>query len=236
MCTVSIVTVCYNALNNLRKTIESSLRQTLPDVEFVIIDGASSDGTVDYLKGITDSRVRWISEKDDGIFDAMNKGVRMARGEWVIFMNAADTFASEDTLQQVFTNAGVASADIIYGDVIKNGKVKEAEPPHNAHRMFFCHQCAFVRTALQLQVPFDTKYRMSADFKFFKTMIRQKRQFVQLHFPIANFDTQGVSNTRRSAGILENIKIVKEVDNLSSKIRLLPRLSFQYLACKLRGR
>lgn len=236
MCRVTVVTVCYNAIDSLRRTLEDSLRQTFADVEFVVVDGASGDGTAEYLRGISDKRVRWVSEKDNGIYDAMNKGVRMARGEWVIFMNAADTFADADVLSRVFGDAtAVINADVIYGDVLKNGKVKEAEAPHNSHRMFFCHQCALVRRQLLLENPFDTKYKMSADFKFFKQMIQQQRRFMQLHFAIANFDTTGVSNSRRADGLLENIRIVKEVDGLKERLRLLPRLLFQYYMRKLKN-
>ena len=104
--------------------------------------------------------IRWISEPDKGIYDAMNKGIRMAEGEWVIFMNAGDVFASDDTLSKVFSVE--RDADVIYGDVIKGDSIKKAESPHNGHRMYFCHQSAFVRTSCLKEFPFDIQHRMSA--------------------------------------------------------------------------
>ena len=164
----------------------------------------------------------------------MNKGVRMAQGEWVIFMNAGDTFASDDTLQRVFGSP--QNADVIYGDVIKGELVKEAEAPRNAHRMFYCHQSAFVRTRCLREFPFDIRHRMSADFKQVKQLYLSGKTFLQLDFPVANFDTQGVSNKNRSAGLYDNIQVIRETDSLWEQMKLLPRLYFTYLLCKIRGK
>ena len=121
--------------------MNSLLHQSYAHIDYVIIDGASTDGTPEML-GKTEG-VRWISEPDMGIYDAMNKGIRMAEGEWVIFMNAGDVFASDDTLSKVFSVE--RDADVIYGDVIKGDSIKKAEPPHNGHRMYFCHQRRIIR-------------------------------------------------------------------------------------------
>ena len=231
---VTIITVCMNHAKGLAKTIESVARQTWQAKEYLIVDGASTDGTMEVIRQHADAITRWISEPDEGIYDAMNKGVQIAQGAWVIFMNAGDTFASEDTLQRVFGEA--QEADVIYGDVVKGKTVKKAEAPHNAHRMFFCHQSAFVRANCLRVYPFDTRHRMSADFKQIKQLYLSGKKFRQLDFPVANFDTQGVSNTKRSAGLYDNILVIRETDSLAEQIRLLPRLYFTYLLCKLRGK
>ena len=231
---VTIITVCRNHAKGLEKTIQSVESQTWQKKEYLVIDGASTDNTIEVIRQHEASITQWISEPDLGIYDAMNKGVRLVHGHWVIFMNAGDTFASTDTLQRVFQES--QEADVIYGDVIKGGNVKKAEAPHNAHRMFFCHQSAFVRTSCLRVYPFDTSHRMSADFKQIKQLYLNGKTFRQLDFPIANFDTQGVSNTSRSAGLYDNIRVIRETDSLWEQARLLPRLYFTFFLCKIRGK
>ena len=231
---VTIITVCRNHAQELERTIRSVESQTWQEKEYLVIDGASTDDTLDVIKAHEVSITRWVSEPDQGIYDAMNKGVRMAQGEWVIFMNAGDTFASDDTLQRVFGSP--LDADVIYGDVIKGELVKKAEDPRNAHRMFYCHQSAFVRTRCLREFPFDIRHRMSADFKQVKQLYLSGKTFRQLDFPVANFDIQGVSNRNRSAGLYDNIQVIRETDSLWEQMKLLPRLYFTYLLCKIRGK
>lgn len=231
---VTIITVCRNNAQGLERTIRSVESQTWQKKEYLVIDGASTDETFTVIKSHEAQITRWVSESDNGIYDAMNKGVRMAQGIWVIFMNAGDTFASADTLGRVFGNP--QEADVIYGDVIKGGTVKKAETPRNSHRMFFCHQSAFVRRSCLMEFPFDTKHRMSADFKQIKQLYLSGKKFLQLNFPVAVFDTQGVSNTSRSAGLYDNILVIRETDTPADQLRLLPRLYFTYLLCRLRGK
>ena len=231
---VTIITVCRNHAQELERTIRSVESQTWQEKEYLVIDGASTDDSLDVIKAHEASITRWVSEPDQGIYDAMNKGVKMAQGEWVIFMNAGDTFAGDDTLQRVFGNP--LDADVIYGDVIKGELVKKAEAPRNAHRMFYCHQSAFVRTSCLREFPFDIRHRMSADFKQVKQLYLSGKRFRQLDFPVANFDTQGVSNRNRSAGLYDNIQVIRETDRLWEQVRLLPRLWITYLICRIRGK
>lgn len=239
---VTVITVCYNPGEMLQKTIGCVASQTYGAIEYIIVDGGSTDGTARWLASSAPPRIdRWISEKDGGIYDAMNKGSQMATGDWIIFMNAGDTFYSPHTLADIFDNINCQSAGVIYGDVAKldkNGNpfIKKAEPVHNSHRMFFCHQSALVRRELLLSHPFDTSHRLSADFKFFKTLIRGNVPFVKLDIPVAFFDTTGISNTRRSTGLRDNIEVIREVDTAAGKLKLLPRLYLTYLLCRLRGR
>ena len=231
---VTIITVCRNHAQELERTIRSVESQTWQEKEYLVIDGASTDDSLDVIKAHEASITRWVSEPDQGIYDAMNKGVKMAQGEWVIFMNAGDTFAGDDTLQRVFGNP--LDADVIYGDVIKGELVKKAEAPRNAHRMFYCHQSAFVRTSCLREYPFDIRHKMSADFKQVKQLYLNGKRFRQLDFPVANFDTQGVSNKNRSAGLYDNIQVIRETDRLWEQVRLLPRLWITYLICRIRGK
>lgn len=231
---VSVVTVCWNASGMLERTMKSVMSQTYEEMEYIIVDGASTDGTLELLEKHADRITRWVSEPDKGIYDAMNKAVGMANGEWTIFMNAGDVFAADDVLKKVFSVS--RQADVIYGDVLKGGVVKKALSPRNSHRMYFCHQSAFVRTGLLKEFPFDISHKMSADFKQMKQLWLAGKQFLQLDFPIAEFDVQGVSNTNRSAGLWDNICIIREVDSLWKQMELLPRLYFVWLSCRVRGK
>lgn len=238
---LSIVTVCRNDRAGLQRTIDSVRALTDRCFEYIVVDGASTDGSTDVIRANSDIIDRWVSEPDGGIYDAMNKGARMASGRWVIFMNAGDAFASPDVLDRIFAADFAADTAVIYGDVAKaDGRggitVKPASEPRNSHRMFFCHQSALTRRDLLLSHPFDTAHRMSADFKFFKTLIVAGHRFVHVPVAVALFDTGGVSNTRRSAGLADNIRVICEVDRPSRRMRLLPRIFFTYIMCKLRGK
>lgn len=234
---ITVITVCRNSSKLLEHTIQSIISQDYSNFEFIIVDGDSTDNTLEVIKKYEKKIDKWVSEADKGIYDAMNKGVRMAIGDYCIFMNAGDAFASSGVLSQVFSEP--IEADVIYGDVIKtdkNGNIlkKQAEAPHNAHRMYFCHQSAFTRTDCLRDYPYDTKYTMSADFKLYKTLWKKGKKFKQIHIPISIFDTNGVSNTNRSEGLAQNIAIISEVDDWINKIKLLPRLFFVYSMVKLR--
>lgn len=229
---ISVVTVCWNALEQLRKTVDNVSTLKYDNLEYVVIDGASTDGSVDYLNSKREIIDILVSEPDKGIYDAMNKGARLATGDFVIFMNAGDTFASTHVLDRL--SPYFNGADVVYGSVVRNGVVKPAEEPHNGHRMYFCHQSALTRRDCLLEYPFDTNHRMSADFKQFKQLYLAGKNFVRTDIPVANFDLTGVSNAQRSKGIWDNITVIRETDSLIDRIKLLPRLYFVYFMLKIR--
>lgn len=231
---ITVITVAYQAKEALKVTAESVFNQRYEPLEYIIVDGGSTDGTVELIESFGNKVNQWVSEPDRGIYDAMNKGVRMATGEWIIFLNAGDMFAKNNVLARIFFKT--PEADVIYGDVLKNDHIKKAEPPHNSHRMFFCHQSCLTKRECLLDYPFDTNHKMSADFKFFKLLFKKNKRFLQVNFPIADFDTTGISNTKRAEGLMDNIKVINEVDGLYEKSILLSRLYFVYIMCKLRGK
>ncbi len=239
---ISVITVCLNAAPMLEKTLKSVEAQHCGDIETIVVDGGSTDGTPQVMADYSHVIDKKISEKDNGIYDAMNKGVGMASGEWCIFLNAGDTFASHDTAKAVLEAVGDKAADVVYGGVVKpkpNGGgdfVKPAESPHNGHRMYFCHQSAFIKTSCLRQFPYDTKYTMSADFKLFKLLWKHNKTFLKLDFPVSVFDTGGVSNTNRAEGLRQNIAIIRELDGPADRLRLLPRLYFVLLMLRLRSK
>lgn len=234
---VSVITVTFNAASMLERTLQSVEKQNYKALETIIVDGGSKDGTVDIIRRHSANITRWVSEPDGGIYDAMNKGLRMASGEWVIFMNAGDTFAGDDVLDKIFSQSQQNDADIIYGDVLKDGKVKKAPSEYYLyHRMLFCHQSSLSRRSILLSCPFDTSHRLSADLKFFLTQYLHHARFHYVDFPIANFDTSGVSNSRRSTGLKDNMRVVSETIPMPMRLKFLLRLMVPYVMCKIKGK
>ena len=113
---ITIITVSYNAATSIEPTILSVINQTYPNIEYIVIDGGSNDGTVDIIKKYQNKISYWVSEPDKGIYDAMNKGIRMATGDWINFMNAGDTFFCDTSLNLLFIPEPESDIDIIYGD------------------------------------------------------------------------------------------------------------------------
>ena len=217
---LSIITVAYNALTPLRETAENILAQTFTDYEYLVIDGGSSDGTADCLAELTsrfhDRNIpfHFVSEPDHGIYDAMNKGSKMAKGDWLLFLNAGDLFAAPDVLEKIFekdTNAGV-----IYGDTLcvyqGRQKLYPALPlDHLKQEMAFCHQSAFIRRDLMLQHPYDLSYRICADHHLFLRFYLESCPFDYRPMPIAIYEIAGVSDQNKLKSHREQQRMQKEL-------------------------
>lgn len=196
---ISVITVCYNAAETIEKTIQSVLGQTYRDIEYIIIDGGSTDGTIDVIRKYADKIAYWTSEPDKGIYDAMNKGIRVATGEWINFMNSGDYFSSDAVVENIFQKNSYAGVDVVYGNTwmkyakgISFAKVKKID--YMQKGMPFCHQSSFVRRDAIGQ--FDTNYRIAADYHFFYMSYLEKGTgtFRYIDMPVAVFDARdGVS-------------------------------------------
>lgn len=239
---ISVITVTRNSGSLLERTIKSVAEQDYAAKEYIIVDGNSSDGSVDLISN-SKTVAKWLSEPDKGIYDAMNKGVRMASGKWIIFMNAGDTFASSDSLRRLMEYADAhPEADVVYGDVIRCGAtpeediVKQASDVLKGHRLAFCHQSVICKRADLLENPFDTSHRYSADFKFFKTLEKKGRKFHHVNFPVARFDTTGISTRNRAKGLADNMRVVSEVDGIVKGFPSILHLLPTYLISRLRHR
>lgn len=206
---ISVITVCYNAAPAIEQTMRSVWEQTYPFVEYIVIDGGSTDGTKEKIARSEslfterNYRFRFVSEPDRGIYDAMNKGIRLAEGEWINFMNAGDSFYDRQVLERVFERPVSPSCSILYGDTVLRlafGEVEMAPKPldYLQKKMAFCHQSAFVRTGEMRRRPFDTRYRLAADYDFFYACYLQKQGFEYLGFPVAVFESEeGTSSSNR---------------------------------------
>lgn len=217
--TVSIVTVSYNAAQCIAMTIESVLVQSFTDLEYVFIDGKSTDGTVNIIESFraafTEKGIRYkvISEPDAGIYDAMNKGVREADGQWVLMLNAGDRLADENVLSDVFSGTW-DSADVLYGDVVLYDevyyKVSRAQALETITQdMPFCHQAVFVRRMVLSQYGFDTHYRLAADYNQLLRCYLDGKRFQYAPRIISVYDTAGVSETNFHKTLLEQ-KAIRE--------------------------
>ncbi|MDR0873509.1 MAG: glycosyltransferase [Prevotellaceae bacterium] len=235
----TIITVVFNNRAGFEKTLNSVVSQDFPDVEYIVIDGGSTDGTVEMIKQNEIHITEWISEKDNGIYNAMNKGISRATGDWVCFLNGGDVFADSKVLSKVAQAVENTNAKIVYGNHLmeKNGKKIEiiAKEPCNLHHIWFCHQSAFVRLPLLQRIRFDENHKLSADFKFFKQCYYEKCRFLHLHFPVAVFDKSGISNTERNKGLRDNMAVVKSTDKGFVKWKFLLKLWFVITWRKING-
>ncbi len=233
----TIVTVTYNSKETLEPTIKSVAMQDYKNYEYLVIDGGSTDGTQDIIKKYENNINTWVSERDEGIYDAMNKATRMAKGEWILFLNSGDLFVSHNILSTLAIHMQDCEYDVIYGDILidSNGDriTKEADEPCNMHRMYFCHQSAFVRTKILKEMPFDTRFKMSADLHFFKRCYTNGLSFFHLHEPLVFYDRNGISNTNRVAGLLDNVRVIKDLDKGDEKFIFLLRLYFVIYRIKI---
>jgi glycosyltransferase involved in cell wall biosynthesis len=237
---VSVVTVVYNSVTSIEATIESVLSQSTDKFEYIIIDGGSTDGTLNLIEKYKNRLSYFVSEKDNGIYSAMNKGVNVAKGDYCIFMNSGDAFCHPNVLSEISPVLKSMANGIVYGDVMTVRKegvpvLKRAEEPGNKHRMYFCHQSAFACTHLLKKFPFDETYKMSADFKFFKQCYQHHIPFVHVPIPIAVFNLHGISKVQRLRGLRENIRVISENDRGFEKIRLLLRILPSYLFKQVRS-
>lgn len=198
---ISIVTVSYNAVSTIEQTILSVINQTYPHIEYIIIDGGSTDGTVDIIKKYADKIAYWVSEPDKGIYDAMNKGIKVATGEWINFMNAGDCFANIYCIENIFSHQIEKNIHMIYGDInyIKNEKINYTKAlPISIikHRMPCSHQAMFVRKSFD-NILFDLKYHIAAEYEIIHRILNRsgEKAFLYLPITICNFDANdGISS------------------------------------------
>lgn len=214
---ISVVTVIYNAKDSLEGTISSVIEQTYPRVEYIIIDGGSHDGTVELLREYANRVDYWVSEPDRGIYDAMNKGIAAANGEWILFINAGDEFYSPHTLELLSRDLS-ESADVVYGDVEIRYEdtrvVKRSGRITNLWRgMQFCHQSSAVRRELLVATPFNIDNPIAADLEWFIRAYDSGRPYRYHTGIMSTVSAGGVSDANQLRSVVSIEKAVRCVRN-----------------------
>jgi len=211
---ISVITVNYNDKAGLAKTIESVTNQTLKPYEFIIIDGGSSDGSKELIEQNQDKINYWISEKDKGVYSAMNKGIKAATGDFVIFMNGGDCFADNSVLENVFPDLK-DEYDIYYGDnyKISPGSKRLKTYPEKLRFSFFYsssinHQSTFIRRSLfDTYFYYNENYKIVADWEFFiYTICYMNVPTKYLKKTIALYDFTGISSNPKYSAITQSEK------------------------------
>jgi len=211
---LSIVVVSLNTKNQFLKTIKSINSQKYKNYEIIVVDGNSTDGTLEAIKKMKKNFSQIVIEKDKGIYDAMNKGAQLASGNWIAFLNSGDIFYNSSVLLNIF-KLPIAKKDIIYGDTL----VKNKDINYFAHStifskktivMPFCHQSTMVKTDIIKKNRFFLEYKYSADFNFFVKCFSRKKNFYNSNLIIATVLANGVSDNNRQKVYSENIKILKK--------------------------
>lgn len=218
---LSVITVTYNAEHTLERTLKSVREQTYPAIEHIIVDGNSNDGTVALIHRYENERLKWISEPDKGLYDAMNKGIKMATGDYLCFLNAGDTFYDTDTVQKIFASIDENhSPDILYGEtaiVDDNGRflhMRRLQAPKNLtwksfkHGMVVCHQAFIVKR--ELVEPYDLSYRFSADFDWCIRMMKKAKNIYNTDLILVDYLNTGMTTANRKASLRERYRIMEK--------------------------
>ena len=194
---ISVITICRNCRDDLQRTVRSVVSQTYPNIEYVVVDGGSTDGTMQMLASYQERIDTLISEPDDGIYDALNKGVKVATGEWIICLNAGDTFTSENTLNDVFKTPIAADTSFIYSDFWlcydDGSKILRITDRQQGE---IHHQNAIYRRRLHEQYGYYivTHPYIVSDLLFFLAVPAE--QYQKITTPIAFVKAGGVSDNR----------------------------------------
>lgn len=232
---ISIVTVVYNAVSTIEYTIKSIVSQTYSDLEYIIIDGGSDDGTLEIVMRYTDKIHLIISEKDDGIFDAMNKGLRFATGKYINFMNSGDSIANNKVIEDIFSFSAF-NYDFVFGDTIVNRKeklfLKKAKPffkKRGINAMGICHQSMFIKTELAKKYFFDTDLKLSADYKMVYCIFQEvKPSIFYFNKPISIFDTNNSLSTKEYRKTFKEILKIYHYSSSFQKYSFFLKSSVRY--------
>jgi len=207
----SIITIVINDKVNIEQTILSIIGQSV-NLEYIIIDGGSTDGTLDIIETYKKDIDIIISEKDNGIYDAMNKAIGLASGKWICFMNSGDTFFNKNSIRDLFTNIDT-NIDVVYGnyevEYLKKKKIVKARKIDKIWQgMVFSHQSCFTKRDLLLEYKFNIKNKITADYEFFYTLYRDKKVFKYIPSLVSSVKAGGVSDVKRIHSLINRWSIL----------------------------
>ncbi|MFI5158285.1 MAG: glycosyltransferase family 2 protein [Sphingobacteriales bacterium] len=214
---LSVITIVYNNVKDIERTMLSVLDQTYPSIEYIVVDGLSNDGTLGIIMKYESRISKFTSEKDEGIYDAMNKGLALATGDYVIFMNSGDEFYDADTVAAVFASAD--DADIYYGETEMIDSVGQSlgQRRHKAPKQFtwrgfnlgmsISHQAIYIKRSLI--EPYDRRYQLSADIDWIIRAAKKAKIIVNVNRYVAKYLIGGMSKTKHRQSLAERFDIMK---------------------------
>jgi glycosyltransferase involved in cell wall biosynthesis len=218
---VSIITVVFNDVLHIEATIQSVLAQNYEHVEFIIVDGGSTDGTLDVIKKYENKIDYWVSERDDGIYYAMNRGIDLVSGEWINFMNSGDSFYNSSVIKNTFNYEKNNDVDVIFGhhNVIypykKNIVVKAGDAKLLWKGSQFCHQSSFIKSSLHKINKFNALHRIGADFEFFYNAYKNNKHFKYKDIVVSTVSAGGLSDIKRVDSIVGRWNVIEKTHKVN---------------------
>lgn len=210
---LSVITINYNNALGLKKTLDSVFNQTSKDFEYIVIDGASSDDSVEVIKEYENIITYWVSEPDKGIYNAMNKGIARAKGDYCIFMNSGDVFYEKSTIERVLVN--LDGTAVITGSIKFANGIKEAPSEItlvNFLRNTLAHQSSFIKTALLKKYGYDENYKIVSDWKFWiQVLVLDNLSYKSIDIVVSEYDLTGISITNTALRESERQKVLQSL-------------------------
>lgn len=241
---LTIITIVYNNVRDIERTINSVINQTYKKIEYIVIDGKSTDGTLDIVEKYSNQISKMVSEPDKGIYDAMNKGLALATGDYVLFMNSGDEIYDEHTVQEVFDSS--PGADIYYGETEMYNDNWESlgRRRHEAPEQFdwtsfkygmnISHQAIYIRKSIL--TPYDLKYKYSSDIDWIIKAAKKSSNIVNVHRYVAKYLVGGMSKKKHRESLKERFQIFTKyyglIPNIFNHIIIAGNLLFYFLKHK----
>lgn len=238
---LSVITVVYNNAADIERTMLSVLNQTYPNIEYILVDGLSTDGTLDIIQKYNARLAKLVSEKDKGIYDAMNKGLKLATGDYVLFMNSGDELYANDTVEKIFSTE--PDADIYYGEteIINSNGESMGQRRHKAPEQFtwrgfnlgmsISHQAIYTKRSLI--EPYDSQYQLSADIDWIIRAAKKAKRIVNTRMYVAKYLFGGMSKKKHKQSLIERYYIMREhyglLPTLFNHGIIVAKLSWYYL-------
>lgn len=231
---LSIITVNLNNRDGLQKTIDSVISQTFKDFEWIVIDGGSTDGSKELIEQYADHFAYWVSEPDKGIYNAMNKGIKVAKGDYLQFLNSGDWLCDDTALVRCFSHG--FDVDVAYGDIFFcSGDNKDLfhYPKHLSLRFLYNysigHPASFIKREILQAELYDESLKIVSDWKFFLVQALKNRRFEHLGETIICFDLNGISSTNEDLMNSEREKVIRQEipDMLVADFRLMDEMEAQ---------
>ena len=212
---LSIITINYNNRDGLKKTIDSVVTQTFRDFEWIVIDGDSTDGSHELIEEFAGHFAYWVSEPDKGIYNAMNKGMDQAHGDYLLFLNSGDWLYNETSLERSFAHE--FSADVMYGDCVfhhADHEVKCRYPSDMTFELLYrsslAHCCSFIKREVLVKEHYNESYKIVSDYEFWVKLAFAGGSFCHLDEFVSVFDTTGISSTNHDLDKAERKQVLSQ--------------------------